>query len=109
MTKQYQITLGKDWTRFVHRTPADVELLGVIARGAQVGALGRRADGSYVQINGDWVTPLNTSRVRHTLGHRRVPPLPVHRQAKPLPAPAPATPVQVTVRKRRTVTLPTLG
>jgi hypothetical protein len=108
MSKAYQITLGTSWARFVRDPPADVELLGVISCGSQIGALGLRADGSFVQINGDWVTPMNASRVRRALGPHRLP------QAGAVdypvvPAPAPATPVQVTVRKRRTIVMPTPG
>jgi hypothetical protein len=105
MNKGYQITLGKDWARFVHRRLADVELLGVVTCGAQIGALGQLADGRFVQINGDWVTPLNASRVRRTLGLlRRHQAQPMHHQVAR--APAPTTPVEVTVRKRRTVVMP---
>jgi hypothetical protein len=113
MTKQYQITLGTGWRRFVHDAPADMQMRGVIVSGAQIGALAMQADGSFVQLNGDWATPLNASRVRHALGQRPPPQAAPWSQVAPARTPptAPATPVQVTVtvRKRRTIVMPTPG
>jgi len=106
MSKPYYITLGLDWKRFVRVPPADLELLGIIACGAQIGALAMRVDHSFVQLNGDWVTPLKSGRVLRVLGNRLPPQLMFpNRQV----APVPVAPVQVIVRKRRTVVLPMAG
>jgi hypothetical protein len=113
------ITLGPTWQQFVPRPEPGTELLGTLSRGAQVGALARLADGRYVQINGDWITPLNSARIEHALRSARV--LPRGAGARPAIRPlasasaAPAEPgaveaaaaaVTVRVRKRRVLQLP---
>ncbi|MGM9491474.1 hypothetical protein [Ideonella sp. YS5] len=113
-----RITLGRGWQPFVPSAEPDTELLGTVSRGAQVGALARLADGSYVQINGDWRTPLNSAKVEHALRAARV--LPGGSRPRPrssaneLDASPPVTetpamaaaPVVVRVRKRRVPVLP---
>jgi len=113
-----RITLGRSWQPFVPSAEPDTELLGTVSRGAQVGALARLADGSYVQINGDWRTPLNSAKVEHALRAARV--LPGGSRPRPrspaaeIDQGAPiaessalaAAPVVVRVRKRRVAVLP---
>jgi hypothetical protein len=48
----WRILLGEHWHRFTSAQP-NLEMLGTVQRGAQIGALARRIDGSYVQLNGD--------------------------------------------------------
>jgi hypothetical protein len=105
MSKAYRITLGMGWKRFVRPPLADLELLGIIACGAQVGALGMRAGHSFIQLNGDRVTPLKARRVLHVLGGCLPQVMFPHRQVSPVAA----VPVQVTVRKRRTMVIPMAG
>jgi hypothetical protein len=115
-----RITLGRSWQQFVPNPEPGTELLGTLSRGAQVGALARLADGRYVQINGDWVTPLNSARIEHALRSARLLPgasaarsvgRPMEstpEEAGPAAAPA-AAPVTVHVRKRRAAQLPGAG
>jgi hypothetical protein len=56
------VRLGPEWSRFTYERP-DMELLGTVQRGAQIGALGRLPDGRHVQVNGDWTHPLNSHQV----------------------------------------------
>lgn len=53
------------------------EYLGVIQRGMQVGALALKPDGSYVQVNGSFVQPLNHADVERALTKKAAGP---HRQ-----------------------------
>jgi hypothetical protein len=110
MNKRLHITLGAGWERFVpHRSNETMRFLGVVRQGPQFGALAELEDGSYVQLNGDWITPLNTSRVKHELKQARTAPKKAWAERPQVPAgaaPPPAATVQVTVRKRRVVQLP---
>jgi hypothetical protein len=115
---QLRITLGRAWEPYVLGASPDAELLGTVSRGAQIGALARLPDGRYMQINGDWMTPLNGARVEHALRKARNLPRGSRARAQPpatsdtLHQPvverptAPATPVVVRVRKRRVAVLP---
>jgi len=87
-----RIRLGPGWSAFVPQ-PVDIRLLGVVQRDLQIGALAQCHDGSYVQINGDVVQPLNRSQVEHALR--------ASAQAGPNVSGTPAPPPAVTVRKRR--------
>ena len=97
--KCWRIQLGEEyWGRFTYARPAGdlLRLLGSIARGSQIGALGELAESGYVQVNGDHVAPLSASQVRHAveaakLATRRV------RQHRGAPSQA----VVVTVKRRR--------
>jgi len=78
-------------------------MLGVVQRGMQIGALGRLADGNYVQVNGDVVEPLNKSRVEFALlaaKGAQVPAAPMVNVSRPSPA------TVVVVKKRRHFVLP---
>jgi len=105
---RWYVHLGPAWSRFsAPRT--DLQLLGTVQNGPQIGALGRLPDGRYVQVNGDVLTPVNTHKVQAAINaamHR-----PARRSAISPPlqdsdakqAVAPAAPVTITFRKRRTV------
>jgi hypothetical protein len=99
--KHWRVFLGDEhWTRYTYaREPgAALRLLGSIARGPQVGALGLTADGRYVQVNGDHVTPLGTSQVRQAVAAAQA----AETRMRPRSwRPAPSTPVVVTVKRRR--------
>jgi hypothetical protein len=103
--------LGKAaWSRHTHERPeGDVlKLLGSVSKGAQVGALAITADGEYVQIVGDHLTPLktkevakavaNASRESHTDVSRATPPWQVARNESPAPV--------VILKKRRVAVMP---
>ena len=112
-----RITLGRSWQAYVPGTAPDGELLGTVSRGAQIGALARLPDGRYMQVNGDWMTPLNGAKVEHALRKAGIQP---HRlpsgsrlaEAAMVPGPigerpaAPTASVVVRVRKRRVAVLP---
>lgn len=92
------VQLGTGWQR--HAKPKEgLTFLGVVQQGPQVGALAQRADGRYVQVNGDWVTALGTGKVRWALRSSA----PRVTWGPTRPSPAPAATVVVTVRKRRVI------
>jgi hypothetical protein len=91
-----KITIGPRWTAFTYERD-DMQLLGTVQRGMQIGALARTPDGNYAQVNGDIVEMLSTSRVLFAL-----------RASHGKPAAAPvgqstAAPTIVTVKKRRRI------
>ncbi|MES2948830.1 MAG: hypothetical protein V4858_09860 [Pseudomonadota bacterium] len=56
------IRLGQpEWERHTYARPKSdaLQLLGSVRRGMQIGALAKTEDGEYVQVVGDFVTPLN--------------------------------------------------
>lgn len=93
------VHLGSAWSRFTYQR-TDMELLGTVQRGAQIGALGRLPDGRHVQVNGDWMHALNEHQVGLAVKHARL------KQPHTLPR---ATPPQVdravvvVVRKKRRI------
>ncbi len=69
------VRLGRsEWLRFTYERPVEdgIELLGGITRGARIGALGLKADGTYVQINGDYVGRLPSREVHQAIGRARL-------------------------------------
>lgn len=96
-TTVFRIHIGPRWAAFAQERP-DATMLGTVQRGMQIGALALLADGTYAQVNGDIVEPLNASRVRHAMRSQH--------GAAPAPRPAAAAPVVVTVKKRRRVVAP---
>lgn len=97
----WQVRLGREeWARYTYERAEDddIKLLGSVHKGLQAGALGLTADGQYVQINGDHLTPLGAGQIRRALG-----------KASAVRAPAPyKRPVQsnrpapvVVIKKRR--------
>ncbi|TWO71504.1 hypothetical protein FN976_11360 [Caenimonas sedimenti] len=83
-----------------------LSLLGSVERGAAAGGLAVDSGGSYVQLNGDFITPLgNSSQLRRAVERAQ-------RQSRaPYPRPSSASvegsisvvPPLVIVRKRRTL------
>ena len=62
------IRLGPHGARYSSYPPReDIKLLGTVQEGQAIGALAQRADGRYVQLNGDFERVLNTSRVQAVL------------------------------------------
>jgi len=99
-TNSDQITLGEGWRQFAFERP-DLEYLGVIRRGIEIGALARDKDGAFLQVNGDMRQTLNTSRIQALLRSARsvVRPAPVARQ----PTTEQRAAVVVTVKPKRRV------
>lgn len=95
-----QITLGEGWRQFAF-AQADIELLGVIRRGIEIGALAKDHDGKFLQVNGDMRQTLNTSRIQALLRSARpdTRPAPVARQ----PSMEQRAAVVVTVKPKRRV------
>lgn len=101
--KSWRVQLGDEhWARFTYARAegSDFRLLGSVARNAQVGALAETADGQYLQVNGDHVTPLATGQVKRAIdAARRTAPRPSLRREAHNPAPAPV----VIIKRRRRV------
>ncbi len=83
---------------FVPQVGPDVRLLGVVQRGLETGALARLADGSYAQVNGDIVQPLNPVQFETALRCAGVALDPI--------APVAAVKPTVVVKRRRTIPPP---
>jgi len=92
------IRLGPHGSRYSFPPRDDIKLLGTLQEGQAIGALGQRADGRYVQLNGDFERVLNTSRVEAAMQKQQ--PRRAHVEPKPL-APPP-----VVIIKRRRVLVP---
>lgn len=103
MKKKWLVRLGEaEWLRFTYpRTDGDLWLLGSIRRGAQMGALALDANGRYLQVNGDHVSPLSHSQVAAAVARAGAHDLSHHRAASAAKT-APKPPV-VIVRKRRVI------
>lgn len=98
--RKLRVLLSDGYRRYMPRAPAGAELIGVVERGMQIGALARLPDGSFVQVNGDVVQPLNRSQVENALRTAR----PVRRSTgHPSSSVAPAPPV-VIIKRRRVLT-----
>lgn len=95
------VTLGEGWRMFA-QPREDLEYLGTIQRGMEIGALAKDTSGAYLQVNGDMRQVLNTSRVETAL-RAASPRTPAYR---PRQQAAPAAPVVVTIKPRRRVIVP---
>jgi hypothetical protein len=72
---QWVVRLGRtEWARFTYeRTGEDgLTLLGSVKRGARIGALAVHTDGSYVQVNGDYLSPLNARHIRAAISRAEI-------------------------------------
>lgn len=70
MEKIWVVRLGAvEWLRFTYeRMPGDrLRLIGSISKGGQRGALAAASDGQFVQVNGDYETPLPAGAVRRAI------------------------------------------
>lgn len=93
-----QISLGEGWRQFAF-PQVDVEFIGVIRRGMEIGALAQDRTGAFLQVNGDMRQVLNKSRVQALLRSAKpaMRPTPVARQ----PSAEQRAAVVVTVRQKR--------
>lgn len=107
----WRVVLGRAaWSRHTHERPEgdELKLLGSVSKGAQVGALAMTAEGQYVQVVGDHLTPLKTKDVARALANapkesnsefsRESPPWLVARNEAPTPV--------VILKKRRVAVMP---
>lgn len=98
------------WSRHTYERPEgdDLQLLGSVQKGAQIGALAMTVEGEYVQVVGDQQAPLNTKEIAKALAKaprqsnpefsRETPPWMVARKESPAPV--------VIVKKRRVAVMP---
>ncbi len=98
-----QITLGDGWRQFGFERE-DLEFLGVIRRGMEIGALAKDMAGAYWQVNGDMRQVLNKSRVEAHMRTATVRPAKVVMARQPSEAERAA--VVVVVKPRRRVIVP---
>jgi hypothetical protein len=103
------IRLGPQGQHYTDPQPG-TQVLGTVQEGQAIGALVRLADGSYAQVNGDFVRPLSTSRVDYIIApklrkQRGAPPPPEVYEPPP-PRDPNSPPVVVVVKKRRVVVPP---
>lgn len=66
-TSPMVIRLRANVLRFTAQHHPGLNYLGTVQRDLQIGALARRADGSYVQVNGSFIEPLDTTEVEAAL------------------------------------------
>ena len=85
-----------DAQRFVPQLGSDAQVLGVVQRGLETGALARLPNGSYVQVNGDILQPLNPTQVETAMRAAQIAPEALGHQPLVLSA-AP----RVTVKRRK--------
>jgi hypothetical protein len=94
-----------EWRRYTYdrTTESDLQLLGSIRKGLQVGALAKTRDGQYVMLVGDHETPLNSSQMEKVLKNNpREFQVPVATETK-RPNVASSPPPVVIVKKRRVI------
>ncbi len=90
-----------EWSRYTYARPEGdaLRLLGSVRRGPQMGALAMTEDGHYVQVVGDYVTPLNSSQLTRALAKAKPEELsyPVQKTVARV-----GPPPVVTIKRRRT-------
>ena len=107
MRKQaLKIRLGGGWAFFSNVRP-NMQMLGTVQDGMQIGALVQTAEGGYAQVNGDILRPLNTSKVEHALDSvtktsRRQPGSAIDQAPK-----AQVAEPTIVVKKKRRIAIPT--
>ena len=90
-----------EWARYTYARPEGdaLRLLGSVRRGPQMGALAMMEDGQYVQVVGDYVTPLNSSQLARAMAKAK-PEAPSYPVQRPLARVGP--PPVVVIKRRRT-------
>ena len=89
-----------EWPRYTYARPDgdSLQLLGSVRRGPQMGALAVTTEGRYVQVVGDFITPLNNGQITRAIAKAS--------ESERFSAPraiARVTPVPVVIVKRRCV------
>lgn len=107
----WRVVLGRAaWSRYTYERPegGDLKLLGSVSKGAQVGALAVTAEGTYVQVVGDYLVPLKAKEIAKAVANAPKEPNPVLSGEPPSwlasrkEAPVPV----VILRKRRVAVMP---
>lgn len=99
------VRLGSlEWSRFTYARPEGdaLKLLGSVKRGPQMGALALTQDGHYVQVVGDFITPLNTSQLTRAVALAKTREPERHALPRMAARTTPTTVPVVTVKRRRT-------
>lgn len=107
----WRVILGRTaWSRYTNERPEgdDLQLLGSVHKGAQIGALAMTVEGEYVQVVGDHLAPLKTREIAKALANAPRPSSPVFsRETPPWLVASRASPVPVViVKKRRVAVMP---
>ena len=104
---RWRVVLGRAaWSRHTHERPEcdELRLLGSVSKGPQVGALAMTADGEYVQVVGDHLTPLKTKDVAKAVANAaKESSLEFSRESRPWPVARKEAPAPVVVLKKRRV------
>ncbi len=82
----WRVVLGRAaWLRHTYERPEgdELKLLGSVSKGAQVGALAMTAEGGYVQVVGDHLTPLKTRDLAKAVANAPKEPNPVFARRSP--------------------------
>jgi hypothetical protein len=103
----WRVVLGRAaWLRHTYERPEgdELKLIGSVSKGAQLGALAMTAEGAYVQVVGDHLTPLKTRAVAKAVANAPKEPDPVlAKQSRPCPVGHKEILAPVVIRKKRRV------
>jgi len=58
------VTVGGPWRLYQHQPPPDMQMLGTVQRGIEIGALGRTPAGLLVQVNAGAVRALDQRKAQ---------------------------------------------
>jgi hypothetical protein len=61
------VTLGGPWRLYQHATPPGMQMLGIVQRGMEIGALARTQTGLLVQVNAGAVRTLDQRKAQAAL------------------------------------------
>lgn len=99
-TSTTHIRVGDGWRQFAF-AQTDLDFIGVIRRGMEIGALAQDKSGAFWLVNGDMRQMLNASRMKALLRQtiHDVKPAPIARQ----PSQAQRAAVSITVKPKRRI------
>jgi hypothetical protein len=103
---RWVVRLGREeWQRHTYERPQEqgLRLLGSVTCDALVGALAVTPEGQYLQINGDYVSPLNTSQLRGVVAKALRSRDASNEGRLELPRPAAAPAPLIIVKRRRVI------
>ena len=103
---RWVVRLGREeWQRHTYERPPELglRLLGSVSCDALVGALAITPEGQYLQINGDYVSPLNTSQLRSAVAKALRSRDPCNEWRSELSRPAAAPAPLIIVKRRRVI------
>lgn len=103
---RWVVRLGREeWQRHTYERPQELglRLLGSVTCDALVGALAITPEGQYLQINGDYVSPLNTSQLRSAVAKALRSRDSSNEWQSELPRPAAAPAPLIIIKRRRVI------